>query len=114
MAERKHVTYSKEFKEEAVRLYLESGKSYKTLTEELDLKDSKTLRRWVAQHRRGESLGENRGGNTGAQRGRPRTRFASPEEELAYVKAELEYVKKLYRSRFGHEWGAHKKEFFSK
>ncbi|GEM_PF-4764182 len=41
-------------------------------------------------------------------------KFSSVEEELAYVKAELDYLKKLNRSRFGHEWGAHQKEFFSK
>ncbi len=114
MSDQKQVTYSEEFKETAVRLYLGGDKSYKTLTEELGLKDTKTLRRWVAQYQRGESLGENRGRKMGPRKGRPRTQFASAEEELAYVKAELEYVKKLYRSRFGHEWGAHKKEFFSK
>ncbi len=32
----------------------------------------------------------------------------SIEEELAYVKAERDYLKKLYRSRFGKEWGAEK------
>ncbi len=114
MSVHKHVTYSKEFKEEAVRLYLEGRSSYRDLCEQLGIKGKKSLRSWVAKVARGESLDEGRGRATGSLRGRPRTQFASTEEELAYVKAELEYVKKLYRSRFGHEWGAHKKEFFLK
>jgi hypothetical protein len=47
-----------------------------------------------------------RGKQTGGRKGRPRTKFASVEEELAYVKAERDYLKKLYRSQFGKEWGA--------
>lgn len=32
------------------------------------------------------------------RRGRPQTKFSSIEEELAYVRAERDYLKKLYRS----------------
>lgn len=110
MSERKFVTYSKEFKEMAVKNYLAGGKSYKTLIEELGIKDTKTLRSWVGKYRQGDPLDEGRGKRPGPQRGRPRTEFASLEEELAYVKAERDYLKKLYRSRFGHEWGAHEKD----
>ena len=109
MSETKRITYSREFKEEAVRLYLEGGEGYKSLTKRLGLKSKTQLRDWVAKFRRGESLEEGRGKKSGSPRGRPRTEFASLEEELAYVKAERDYLKKLYRSRFGHEWGAHKK-----
>lgn len=114
MSDRRFVTYSKEFKEMAAKLYLEGGKSYKTLIEELGIKDTKTLRTWVGKYQRGESLDEGRGKKTGSQRGRPKTAFASIEEELAYVKAERDYLKKLYRSRLGHEWGAHQKGNSSK
>lgn len=31
------------------KLYLEGGKSYKTLIEELGIKDTKTLRAWVGK-----------------------------------------------------------------
>ena len=112
MSERKQVTYSKEFKEGAVRLYLEGPYGYKELTKRLGLKSTTRLRSWVAQVRRGESLEDMRGKNSHRKACRPE--FDSLEDKLAYVEAELEYVKKLYRSRFGHEWGAHKKEFFSK
>ena len=55
---------------------------------------------------RGESLADGRGKSKGSGQGRPRTKFSSIEEELAYVKAERDYLKKLYRSRFGEKWGA--------
>lgn len=114
MTREKRTTYSPAFKEEAVRLYLEGGRSYKQLTDELGLKDKKTLRSWVAKVMRGESLEDGRGKSQTSHRGRPRTKFASLEEKLAYVEAERDYLKKLYRSRFGHEWGVHKKDFFLK
>jgi transposase-like protein len=109
MSKGKRTTYSPAFKAELVRLYLEGGRSYQQLTDEFGLKDKKTLRSWVAKMNRGESLEDRRGKRTGPRRGRPRIKFDSLEEKLAYVEAERDYLKKLYRSRFGHEWGAHKK-----
>jgi len=109
MAERKFVTYSKEFKEEAVRLYLEGHDGYLQLCGKLGIKSKKTLQEWVAKVKNGESLEDGRGKSENPRKGRPRTQFSSVEEELEYVKAERDYLKKLYRSRFGHEWGAHKK-----
>ena len=115
MADGKKTTYSLAFKEEAVKLFLKGGRSYRQICEELGIKDKKTLRQWVAKINAGESLVDGRGKSSHAERrGRPKTKFTSVEEELAYVKAERDYLKKLYRSRFGHEWGAHKKEFCSK
>jgi len=73
MPTRQFVTYSEEFKVEAVRRYLEGDKGYRALAKELGIKDSKTLRSWVAKYERGESLAETRGRKTGSQRGRPRT-----------------------------------------
>ncbi len=109
MAGRKNAFYSIEFKQEAVRLYLEGGISYRELSDQLGLKSKTQLQKWVAAVRCGESLEDTRGSSTESRKGRPRTKFTSTEEKLAYVEAELEYLKKLYRSRFGHEWGAHKK-----
>ena len=115
MADGKRTTYSSAFKEEAVKLFLKGGRSYRQLCEELGIKDKKTLREWVAKVNSGESLEDGRGKSSHAEhRGRQKTKFTSVEEELAYVKAERDYLKKLYRSRFGHEWGAHTKEFCSK
>lgn len=96
--------YSEAFKKDAVKRYLAGEGSYRALTTRLGLKDKRQPRNWVAKFRAGESLEDNRRGGLG----RPRTRFSSIEEELAYVKAERDYLKKLYRSRFGKEWGAEK------
>lgn len=114
MSRGKKTTYPPAFKEEAVRLYLEGGRSYRQVCAELGIKDKKTLRQWVAKGKNGESLEEGRGKSANSRSGRPKTNFSSAEEELAYVKAERDYLKKLYRSRFGHEWGAHKKANSSK
>ena len=96
--------YSEAFKKDAVRRYVAGEGSYRALTIRLGLKDKRQLRNWVAKFRAGESLEDNRRGGLG----RPRTHFFSIEEELAHVKAERDYLKKLYRSRFGKEWGAKK------
>lgn len=106
MTKRKRITYSAEFKEKAVRLYLEGEESYRALAERLGIPDKKTLRTWVGKVQRGESLEDGRGKHHAARRGRSKTTFESLEEELSYVKAERDYLKKLYRSRFGKEWGA--------
>lgn len=114
MSGRKNAFYSSEFKQEAVRRYLEGGISYRELSEELGIKSKTQLQKWVAAVRLGESLDDGRGKVDSPRKGRPRTKFSSLEEKLAYVEAERDYLKKLYRSRFGHEWGAHKQNFSSK
>ena len=106
MSNRKNNSYSSEFKKEAVQRYLAGDQSYQSLSEELGIRDKKQLRTWVAKVKRGETLEDMRGKHAAGPKGRSRTKFASIEEELAYVKAERDYLKKLYRSRFGKEWGA--------
>lgn len=106
MSNRKNNSYSSEFKKEAVCRYLTGNQSYQSLSEELGIRDKKQLRNWVAKVKRGESLEDMRGKHVGSRKGCSRTKFASLEEELAHVKAERDYLKKLYRSRFGKEWGA--------
>lgn len=44
MSDGKKTTYSSTFKEEAVRLFLQGGRSYRQLCEELGIKDKKSLR----------------------------------------------------------------------
>ena len=105
MSKGKKTMYTAAFKEEAVRLYLEGGGSYRQICAQLGIKDKRQLRNWVAIVERGEVLEDSRGKCAG----RGQTHFDSLEEKLAYVEAERDYLKKLYRSRFGHEWGAHKK-----
>lgn len=114
MSARKFITYPQEFKEDAVRQYLEGGKSYRQLIEELGIKDTKTLRTWVSKVRKGESLEEGRGKAPSSRRGRPKANFSSLEEELAYVKSERDFYKALYKTKFGHDWEDVKKKLFSK
>jgi len=106
MRKRKNNNYSKALKEKAVEMYLNGDKSSQKICDELGIADRRTLRDWVGKIQRGESLDDGRGKHDSPRRGRPRTKFSSIEEELAYVKAERDYLKKLYRSRFGKEWGA--------
>lgn len=114
MSERKFTTYSQEFKEDAVRQYLQDGKSYRQVTEELGIKDTRTLRSWVSKARKGESLEDGRGKAKTARRGRSKTKFSSIEEELAYVKSERDFFKALCKRKLGHDWEEEKKKLFSK
>lgn len=110
----KNNNYSIEFKEDAVRRYLDGEGNYAQLARQLGIRDAKRLRTWVSKVRQGESLEDMRGKASGVGKGRPRTKFDSLEEELAHVKAERDYLKKLYHSRFGHEWRVGKSDAFSK
>lgn len=106
-------TYSLELRLAAVQRYLDGGLGYRKICEQFGIKDKKQLRQWVSRFQNGESLEDRRSckharGTYSWHPGPRRTKFASVEEELAYVKAERDYLKKLYRSRFGHEWGAKK------
>ena len=56
MSDGKKTTYSPTFKEEAVKLFLKGGRSYRQLCEELGIKDKKSLREWVAKVNSGKSL----------------------------------------------------------
>ena len=114
MVKRKFITYPQEFKEDAVRQYLQSDKSYRQLTEELGIKDAKTLRSWVSKVKNGETLEEGRGKAKGTRRGRPKTNFSSIEEELAYIKSERDFFKALCEAKLGHTWEEEKKKLSSK
>lgn len=109
MVRRKNNSYSVEFKEQAVRMYLDGEGSYKELSERLGIKSETQLIAWVRKKRAGQSLDNKYGKTSRIGKSSPPASFSSAEEELIYVKAELELVKKLYRSRFGKEWGANSK-----
>jgi transposase len=91
----KFVMYTPEVKEKAVRLYLEDGVSALQVAAQLGLKSKTQVLEWVKRHQRGETFTDGRG-KPAWRKGRPKTKFASIEEELAYVKAEVEYLKKRY------------------
>lgn len=102
-------TYSIEFKEKAAKLYLEGNLSYQKLSEQLGMKNPTPIRSWVNKIKREETLESQTGKKTSATKTNwPRKTFKSVEKELQYVKAERDYLKKLYRSLYGKEWGAEK------
>lgn len=80
--------YSEELKKEAVRLHLEEHMSYSQILEKLDIKSDAQLVRWIRKFKSGETFEDRRG--TGG-----RKHFDSKDEEIAYLKAQVEYLKKL-------------------
>lgn len=103
---RKFRNYTLEFKLEAVRLYLEEGLSYQSVADQMGVPSNTQIKQWVKKHKNGESLEDKR--QSGLRKkawrtGRPKTKFASIEEELAYLKAEVEYLKKQYPNLHGKE-----------
>jgi transposase-like protein len=88
------VQYTAQLKSEAIRLY-ESGVSSREVAKQLNIRSKCQVLEWVKKSQKGVSLEDGRGQNT-FHKGRPKTKFASLEEELAYVKAENEYLKKQY------------------
>lgn len=91
-------SYTPEFKSEAVRLYEEEKYAYRTVAKILGIKSKTQIIDWVKRARNNKSLDDLRGtGNaTDWRKGRPKTKFTSVEEELTYVKAERDYLKKRY------------------
>ena len=97
--------YNLEIKQKAVRLYESEGMSYQSVAEKLGVKSNTQIKQWVKKYRNGESL--ERRAETAWRKGRPKTKFASVEKELAYVKAERDYLKKRYQNL--HKEGCEKK-----
>ena len=78
-------------------MYLEEGIGSTTIAKELNLSSSKRVLLWVKRYNEfGEDgLRERRGITRGLQKGRPRKRQLSLEEENQRLKAEVEFLKKL-------------------
>ena len=94
---RKNMSYSFDIKFKAVKMYLEEGIGSNTLAKELNLSSNKRVLLWVKRYNEfGEDgLRERRGITRGLQKGRPRKRQLSLEEENQRLKAEVEFLKKL-------------------
>ncbi|WP_373926023.1 IS3 family transposase [Brevibacillus laterosporus] len=89
--------YSEEFKLKAVNLYQERGMSYKAITKALGIPSSTQVKQWVRKFNSGEGVMDKRGKSRSGDHpfiGRPRTKFATVEEERDYLKAQVEYPKK--------------------
>lgn len=80
--------YSEDIKKEAVRLRMEEQLSYAMIREKLGIKSDAQIINWVRKHQNGESFEDYRGRWN-------KKHFPSIEEENAYLKAQVEYLKKL-------------------
>lgn len=94
-------SYPSELKAEAVRLHEEEHLSYRTIARILGVKNKTQIVKWIARARCNQSFDDLRGSSTAWRKGRPKTKFSSIEEELAYVKAERDYLKKRYPNLHG-------------
>ena len=83
--------YSLDVKMETVRLVNEEHMSIREVTKHLDIRNKSQVQSWVMKYRAGETLQP-----TTTRQGRPKTKFSSMEEEMAYLRAEIEYLKKQY------------------
>jgi transposase len=88
-------TYTEDFKVKAIQSYLTGTESYRVVAQRLGIRSCTQLKVWVAKHRNGEAL-DTRKGLSSPMKGRPRTTFASMEEERDYLKAQVDYLKKRY------------------
>jgi transposase len=94
-----HHQHPIERKEEAVRLHME-GLSYRKIAQQLGIRSKTEVMQRVKKHENSEGLEDQRG-QSAWRKGRPKTKFTSIEEELAYIKAENEYLKKRYPNLHG-------------
>lgn len=92
-------SYSDEFKAEAVKLVVEERLSYQTIVDILGLKSKTQIGDWVKKSQANKTLSDQRKVATGTP-GRKKISFGSMQEELTYVKAERDYLKKLYQNLF--------------
>jgi len=92
-------SYSDEFKAAAVKMYVEDHLSYQTIVDVLGLKSRTQVADWVKRSQANLAVSDQRKIIRGTP-GRKKISFSNLEEELAYVKAERDYLKKLYQNRF--------------
>uniref|UniRef100_A0A0M0KCF7 Transposase n=1 Tax=Halalkalibacterium halodurans TaxID=86665 RepID=A0A0M0KCF7_ALKHA len=92
-----YTTYTEELKREVVRLKLEEGWSYRRLRERFGIKSDAQIAEWVKKVQNEISFDD--------QRGKwHKKHFNSLEEENAYLKAQVDYLKKRNPNLHGKEW----------
>ena len=98
MSKKNYNKYTKEFKLKAIKMYLDDGLSSYQVASKLNINSKTQVINWVKQFREN---GENsfdiemRGRATSGKKGRPKTKFNSLEEEVEYLRMEVEFLKKL-------------------
>lgn len=95
---RKNNIYSKEMKLRAVSMYLNEHIGSRVVARELGITNKTQVQHWAKLYQeKGECAfdEETRGKSEHPRKGRPKTKFASMEEELQYLRMENEFLKKL-------------------
>lgn len=90
---RKNNTYNKELKLRAIDMYLNQHIGANTIAK-VGLKCKNQVYQWVKlYHKKGETAlnQETRGKKKGPRKGRPKTKFASLEEEIQHLRMENEF-----------------------
>lgn len=82
--------YKAELKERAVRMFLEEKQTYRSIAEELGIRDSQQIERWMRDYRREGKMGLMK------PKGRPRKKQEGVEAELARLRMENELLKKFH------------------
>jgi transposase len=92
-----------EFKHKAVKMFIDDKMGYKTVAKALGIND-KMVRRWVTHYEREglPGLEEKRGK---ASVSRPKVQPMTQEQELLRLRAENEYLKKLWALQRGQNGG---------
>ena len=87
--------YTLETKLEAIRFRLEEGLSYRSICEHLEIRCKSQVRDWVQRHQKGEVVKRSSGvmeSETGSD---------SLEGENAYLKAQVDFLKKRHPNLLG-------------
>lgn len=84
-------SYPGELKMQAVKLVTEANMSYREVARQLGIRNKTQIEVWVKRYREGQPFEQE-----AFRKGRPKTKFTSVEEEVAYLRAEIEYLKKQY------------------
>lgn len=96
--------YSIEFKLQAVKMYLENGMGWDMVTKKLDLPSNRHIRRWVKAYRESGVLGleDQRGKKSGSRpKKKPSQKPMTLEEEVEYLRAQNELLKKIVAFKRG-------------
>jgi transposase len=70
---------------------VEEHLSFQTVATKFGIRSKTQVENWVKKHRLGEPWRK-----PVVRKGRPKTKFGSVEEEVVYLRAEIDYLKKQY------------------
>jgi len=88
--------YSEELKTQAIKLVTEENISYREVARQLGIRTKTQVEDWVKRYVEGKGFKQE-----AFRKGQPKKFFTSIEEEMSYLRAEIEYLKKRYPNLHG-------------